>query len=244
MPDFVRKVKNSIHLIDEHKENLKVIEKEIENPEEDFTYVVTLEKEEWVDIKEPGISCTRCKICKKVCHDPCTIQKNKDLYWCDTISWLNWKFRMYCTVCPKQCSWEDHICDNQRPVRKTVTETRTSEDLKRKYMEVKGQSRDVLVQKIGLEMVSAYSNLLEDLNSMQEYIDFINNNCLSKVPVTLGTYLDDVKEKEREIKEAGYQKRITVLDNLINAMKKINIYEAFKQGSIEGKLQQAKQCYN
>ena len=49
---------------------------------------------------------------------------------------------------------------DQRLVRKTVTETHTSEDLKRKYMEPKGESRNVLMMKIGLEMVNAYAKLL------------------------------------------------------------------------------------
>ena len=189
LPNFVRKLKNSIHLIDEHKENLKGIEKEINNPKEDFTFEVTIEKEEWVDIKKPGIFCVRCKTCKKVCHDPCNIKKNKDLWWCDTMSWFNWEFSIYCTVCPARCSWEDHVSLDQRLVRKTVTETCTSEDLKRRYMEVKGQSRDVLMKRIEIEMVQAYDNLLEDLQSIQKCIDFINDNCLGKVPIELQKYV-------------------------------------------------------
>ena len=120
LPDFVRRLKNAIHSIDEHKENFKGMK--------DITFEVTIEKEVLEDIKEPGIFCTKCK---KVCHDPCDIKEDKDLWWCDTMSWFNWQFRIYCTVCPEQCSWEDHIRDKKRLVRRTVTETRTNEDLKR-----------------------------------------------------------------------------------------------------------------
>ena len=108
LPAVIRRLKDQIHLLDEHKENLKIIEKEIDNPTQDFTYEVEIEKIELVEIKEPGIFCTRCKTCDKVCHDPCNIKKDDDLGWCDTISWLNWKLRWYCTACPKQCSYKNH----------------------------------------------------------------------------------------------------------------------------------------
>ena len=94
------------------------------------------------------------------------------------------------------------------------------------------------------DMVPAYSDLLKDLEGIQECIDFINNKCLGQVLTTLDKYLVEII-KEENIKEDGYQKRRSVLENIITNMRKINIFEAFRQASDDGKLQQAnlKECY-
>ena len=248
LPMFIRQLKDQIHLLDEHKENLKVIEKEIENPTQDFTYEVEIERIIQEDIIKPGIFCTKCKKCDKVCHDPCDIRTDDGLHWCDTMSWFNWQFRIYCTACPKQCSYKDHIRDTKRPVRRTVRETRTLEDLKVKYVKEKSDSRDNLVKLIEYEMITAYNDMLKHLEGIQECTDYINKNCLSKKPVTLESYINDTINDETHNQEDGYLKRIKVLKNLMISMQgankqKINIFQAFKQASTEDKLQQAKQCY-
>lgn len=88
-----------------------------------------------------------------------------------------------------------------------------------------------------------YNDLLKDLEGIQECIDFINDKCLGQVPTTLDKYLVEIIKKEENIKEDGYQKRISVLENIITNMRKINIFEAFRQAPDDGKLQQAKECY-
>ena len=243
LPNFVRKLKNSIHLIDDHKENLKGIEMELRNPGEDFTYVANIETIRMVDIEEPGVFSTVCKKCDRVCHDPCTIKKDSDLWWCDTISWFNWKFSFYCVVCPDKCSWKDHTRRKQRPVRYTVQEFRTSQDLKEKYLRKKLDRKFDLMKSYETDMVSAYSDLLKDLEGIQECIDFVNDKCLGQVPTTLDKYLVEIIKKEENIKEDGYQKRRSVLENIITNMRKINIFKAFRQASDDSKLQQAKECY-
>ena len=93
------------------------------------------------------------------------------------------------------------------------------------------------------DMVSAYSDLLKDLEGIQECIDFINDKCFGQVPTTLDKYLVEII-KEENIKEDGYQKRRSVLENIITNVRKFNnIFEAFRQASDDGKLQQAKECY-
>ena len=253
LPNFITQLRDNIHSIYEHKENLKGIEKEIENPTKDFTYEVEIEKIIQVDIKESGIFCVKCKICynpdkESVCHYPCDIPKNDDLWWCDAMSWWTWQLRAYCKMCPKSCRYTDHILDKKRPVRRTVKEKRTLEDLKAKYFKEKGDSRDNLVKLIEYEMVSAYDDMLKDLEGIQECIDFINDKCLSKKAVTLERYVDDIIKRERENEEDGYLKRIKVLKNLIAITKetnkqKLNVFEAFKQASREDKLQQAQRCF-
>ena len=245
LPDFVRKLKISIHVIDEHKENLRAIEMKLKNPDKNFTHVTKMEKEVMEDIKEQGVFCTKCVKCNKVCHDPCDISADGELYWCDTISWFNWDFRIYCTVCPEKCSWRDHKRYKQRPVRRTTHVTVDNESLKQKYLKEKSDEKMDMVKSCEDEMVSAYGDLLKDLKSIQDCLDFINNECLSKVPNTLEQYLNDIIEKETKAscKEDGYLKRINFLVHLITNIKKGNTYEKFKEASNKNKLQQAKRCF-
>ena len=244
LPNFVRKLKDSIHTIDEHKENLKGIEMELKNPGKDFTYEVKIEELVMEDIEEPNIFCTKCERCESICHYPCTLKKDCDLWWCHTMSWFNLRFEVYCTVC--QCSWKNHKRVNKRPVRRTVKEIRTNEDLKQIYLNHKGDEKLGLMKSCENKMVSAYGDLLKDLRSIQECIDFINNKCLSKHLTTLEQYINDIIDKEKKFEEDGYLKRIKALRNLITYSKQaneknMNEYEAFNQSSDEEKLQQAMQ---
>ena len=243
LPDFVRKLKNSIHVVHEHKQDLKAIEEDLKNPNEKlFKFRVTVEKEVMQNIEEPDTFCTKCERCNRVCHYPCNISKDTNLWWCDTISWFNLDFYFYCTVCPDKCSWKYHKRYRQRPVRQTITESRTSEYLKRKYLEMKGHEKDSLMKVCEEKIVSAYADLLKDLEGIQECIDFINTQCLCSVPTTLEEYMNDIIENERKVREDGYLKRITVLEHLVITMRKTDIFKAFERG-FKDRLQQAKDCY-
>ena len=243
LPDFVRKLKNSIHVVHEYKQDLKAIEEDLKNPNEElFKFRVTVEKEIMQNIEESNTFCTKCERCNRVCHYPCNISKDAKLWWCDTISWFNLDFYFYCTVCPDKCSWKYHKRYRQRPVRQTITESRTSEYLKRKYLEVKGHEKDSLMKVCEEKIVSAYADLLKDLEGIQECIDFINTQCLCSVPTTLEEYMNDIIGNERKVREDGYLKRITVLEHLVITMQKTGIFKAFERG-FKDRLQQAKDCY-
>ena len=244
LPDFVRKLKSSIHIIHEHKQNLKAIEEDLKHPnEKSFKRRVSVEREVMQNIEEPNIFCTRCERCDKVCHYPCDIKKDTDLYWCETISWFNLDFYFYCTVCPNKCSWKHHKRYRQRPVHKTFIEVRTDQYLKQKYMQDKGHEKDSLMNACEEKIISAYGDLLKDLDSIQECINFINTQCLCSIPTTLEDYMNDMIENEKIVKEDGYLKRIIFLEHLIIMMRKTDIFEDYKQGSKEDRLHQAKQCY-
>ena len=239
MPDFVRKLRNSIHIIDEHRENLKACEMKLKNPDKDVKHETEIEKLFMEQIKEPNVYCMKCMQCNKVCLDPCKWPSNY-LWLCQTMSWSILEVCTYCNVCPTKCSWRSHESFKERPVYRTVKVIIDDEKLKQKYLKEKSED---LVKSCEDEMVSAYGVLLKDLKDIQECLDFINKECLSTVPQTLEQYLNDVIEKETKTKEDGYLKRITFLSHLIANIKKGYTYEDFQLASDEEKLQQAKKCY-
>ena len=51
------------------------------------------------------------------------------------------------------------------------------------------------------EMISAYGNLLKDLEGIQECIDFVNEKCLGQVPTTLEKYLVEMIKRRRKPKK-------------------------------------------
>ena len=243
LPEFVRKLKDSIHEIDAHSQNLNALIRQ------NFNYVAKVEKLVMEDIVEPNrfcMICTQCTQCGdiKVCHDPCTISRANHLWWCHVMSWFNRQFRVYCHVC--KCPWNHHKSSKQRPVRRTFHEVRSNEDLNQEYLQSRRNEEDnqiSLINSCKTKIVSSYSNLLKDLKGIQECIDFINNECLSTNPTSIEKYLNEVIETELVTKEDGYLKRITVMKKLIDSMKRGNIYEAFQQASDEDKVQQAEECY-
>ena len=240
LPNFERKLKVCIHTIDEHKENLKGIEVYLKNPGKEFKVII--EETVMEDIKEPSVSCTHCAKCDSICHYPCSIKKDSDLWWCYAMSWFNLRFEIYCSVC--QCSWKDHRCSDKRPVHRTFERIRTYEYLKKNYLENEENEKLGLIKSCENKIIAAYDGLLKELKGIQECIDFINDKCLSKNPTTLEQYISDIRDKEKRLEEDGYLKRIKVLKNLITCIKEanekdINMYEPFKESSDEEKLQQA-----
>ena len=246
LPAFVRKIQQSIHTIDRHKEVLNKLQQCKDLPDKDFTISVQVQKETMVDITESGIYCIMCSNCTGVvCHYPCNVPENQDIKKCSIMSWKIFT-KDICTACPRRCPWTQHKRLKERPGYKTVTEYHTNYTLRNEYLKEKRQYQDqkaqweALVRSCEAELISAYHTMLDDLENTQKDIDFLNKECLSKIPTTLEKKIKDIVEDEIKSKENGFEKRIEVLENLISTMKQRNIFKDFKDASSEDKLKQAK----
>lgn len=245
LPNFVRKLKQSIHIIDRNKELLKKLEIFKELPEYlDFTVSVEVQKEAMVNITEPGIFCIKCKNCPDVvCHYPCDIPSDKPIKKCSMMS-TKWFTKDVCIACPKKCPWIDHERLSKRPGFITVTEKHTKEDLKTKYLgHLKSQEAKLeqVVKGCENDMVSTYGDLLKDLKDTQEDIEFLNKECLSKDPTSLEEKISNIIENELTNQEDGYEKRIIVLQNLNASMK--DIFKNFEDASNEDKIKLATKIF-
>ena len=191
LPEFVRNLKDTIHEIDDHRQNLKAITNQMIHLEQGVTYMAKVEKQVMETITERNIFsviCTKCDGKFKVCHYPSTTSRDSQLWRCKVMSWFNTEFRIYCHVC--KCPWTHHRSCRQRLVHQIVEETRTNEGLRQQYLQSRENEKESLIKSCEAKIVSAYSNLLKDLQGIQESIDSINNNCLSKHPTTIEKYVN------------------------------------------------------
>ena len=247
LPEFVRKLQQSIHTTDRHKEILHELQNFRDLPDKDFTFPVQVSKKAMVDITESGIYCIMCKHCTDVvCHYPCNVSSNKDIKQCSVMS-SRWLSKDICTACPRKCPWTEHVRLRKRPGYITVMEYRTREDLKKEYLKQKQQNQDqkaqweAIVKSCEDELISAYGNMLQVLKDTQKDIEFLNNECLSITSITLEKQIEDTIENERKSKETASQRRIEIMENLILIMKQNNVFKDFEDASSEkDKLKQAK----
>ena len=216
LPQLVNTLKTNIHEIETLEQDRRKFQEMIENSEtSEYTVSIDVVKRELDEIPEPNKLCTRCKKCNTVCHSPCNIREDNYIYtsliWCSAMTWLN-PFNIHCTQCIGECSWKDH---EQIPwKRKTITD----EDLGI----IRSLKRHILPENIHEiakktceeSMVSAYHKVVKDFKEIQNGIDFINKNTLSKNPTTIKEYIDKAIESEEETKEDGYEQRICCLKKL------------------------------
>ena len=226
LPFLVRTLKNHIHEIEIIEQDMKLTEQLIENPDTSkFTKVVKIEKMVLEDITEPNQFSTRCKTCDIICHYPCDINENNYIFtstiWCSVMSWFNLQFSIHCTKCEGKCSWRDHEQIKKRKTSKLFEESCTDESLKESYMQEKEGKLELVKKQYEEKVCSAYNELLKNFKDIQNSIDFINKQNLSKNS-TLKEYVDDVIELEEETKEDGYDQRIHCLKKLVEMKSEVS----------------------
>ena len=154
-----------------------------------FTYQFPFTKQRKID-QPPGVYTTNCLKCTYTCHNGCVYGNDGDLYMCNTmISQGNQD--AFCGVCPRRCSWRDHVNVPYRIELYHETETRTSNELKARYdsamarksqveaaitkMKEELQERDQAI----LNTIEEAKQILQDLqkstgyNSVVEHIDHL-----------------------------------------------------------------------
>ena len=218
LPYLVRKLGSNVHEIEALEQDRKIIEEMISNPDtSDYTWEREVVKVVMVDIKKQSkYFSTRCKNCNKICHYPCSISSDnliKDSsYWCSAMTWLN-LFNVYCTIC--SCGWKDHEQIKKREKFKTIKKIVTSKILKQQYMHDMEGAVQEGKKTCEDKMLSAYNELLQDFKTIQEYIDYINRNSLSRDATTIKEFVDDVIDGEEQEQEDGYKQRIHYLKRLV-----------------------------
>ena len=219
LPYLIRVLTTSIHEIETIKQDKKICEQLIDNPDKShFTEEVEIISKDVVDIEEPNKFTTWCENCNCACHYPCEIHKDniicKTLWWCSAMSWFN-PLDIHCTVCIGKCSWRDHRQIKKKEIFRCFKEIRDIESLQQRYIQNKKKEIYRLDEACEEKMVLAYDKLLKDFKEIKYCIDYINEHTLSSVPTTIKEYVDDIIETEEENKEDGYIQRIHYLKRLV-----------------------------
>lgn len=194
----------------------------------DFKYQYKEPKVTKKDLTQ-GQYTSNCIICNYTCHYPCYIPDDNNKIRCSAMR------NEFCTVCKNKCKWDQHRNLNFIYVYEEVEKTKTSEELRKKYVESSSnlkQSEQILK---GLEqeffgiLVECYKNAEE----IKRCVEKLKETSLCKNPnESFEEYIKNCILNEENTKKPGYLERIKgykilkdTNDRIIKAFKGQSIFE-------------------
>lgn len=183
--------------------------KESLDASKNFTYEVVTEKFRLIDL-DPGVYITNCLICNRTCHFPCSYNVDEDKHKCAAMKPQNDPVNAACTVCPEKCSWQKHVNNPKRYERYLVKETRTYEDLKKRYdvaLEGKG-AKETIVKKITVEKRQIETEVFSCIQQAHSCIENLDKIALKPNPLSQVQYIQILIEAERSDPRQGWEDRV------------------------------------
>ena len=179
-------------------------EKEIETNKE-FTYTVEIDKPRQEDVSGKGVHTTTCLKCNFTCHNSCAYADDDDKLHCCAMG-----SNGYCTVCPGHCYWNEHKNLPFLWVYERVVETRTSEDLKKKYETAKEGKLKVKGMLATLETIlqNTHTKVLTMIHKAQGCLRRLDEIALKPNPLSSEEHLDLLIDSERQTAKPGWKQRI------------------------------------
>ena len=116
----------------------------------------------------------------------------------------------YCKVCTKQCHWQEHSNLPYIFEYETVSETRTSEDLKKRYEVAKSGKNLVegMIEKLEEDLTEMHNNVLSMMFKAQKSLQRLDEIALKPNPLTQIEYLELLIESEKNEAKPGWKQRV------------------------------------
>ena len=212
---------------------MQLHEKEIETNKH-FTYTVHITKPVTTGIEGTGWHTTTCGICHTTCHKYCKVAEDALKYGCSVMN-----KRGYCRRCPRRCSWVKHKNLPYLIEYKTVIETRTAEDLKKKYhkaVKQKATSKQMM-KEIEESLQGVHMEVLTMIKRAQQSLSRLDEIALKPNSLTHVEYLELLIESEKIEAKPGWMKRIQYLEEAKSHAKilsKVNDEERLERLSLDG----------
>ncbi|PFX22219.1 Stonustoxin subunit alpha [Stylophora pistillata] len=183
---------------------LQYHEKEIETNKE-FVYTVDVTKPHQVDLKGTGRHTTTCLRCNYTCHKDCAIADDREKRGCLAMDGSG-----NCTVCTVKCNWSEHRNLPYLIEFETVTETRTSDDLKKKYeTAVSGKSKvQGMIAQLEDFLQDVHSRVMTMIYQAQQSLYRLDEIALKPNPLTQVQYLELLIESEKNEAKPGWRQRV------------------------------------
>ena len=143
--------------------------------------------------------------CHFTCHQDCVYANDDDKESCCAIDKNG-----YCTVCTDHCHWHEHSNVPYIFEYETVTETRTLEDLKKKY-EVAQSGKNLvegMIGKIENDLTEVHNNVLSMMFKAQQSLQRLDEIALKPNPLTRTEYLELLIESEKNEAKQGWKGRV------------------------------------
>lgn len=204
---------------------------------ESYKYKVKITKQRKVNLK-PGTYVTNCSICSFTCHRPCSISDDAKKYDCSAMD-KNGKSHAKCTVCPEKCRWQDHYNNPYFFESYEVEETRTAEDLKKRYniAENDKEGAQNALSKLHDELDDLAKKIYADIHEARRCKERLSAIALKPHPMSDVEYIDVLIEAEKNEKKEGSEGRV----ELYSKMKtKAEIMKKFSNEEIATELKKEK----
>ena len=201
----------------------------------DFKYDVKVTKQRKVNLPT-ATYVTNCLICNFTCHNPCGIPNDDKKYQCAAMDGGG-EANAKCRVCPGKCGWSHH-CNNPYyfEIYEEV-ETRTSDELLKRYNVAKTDKNaiEAIISGLHDELANMSKDVYGDIRRARNCIERLSLIALKPNPMTEVEYIDLLIESEKQEKKIGFQDRVKSLlkmKNLAQLMSKMTdkeIDDEFKQ---------------
>ena len=177
----------------------------------EFTYQVQVTKQRMIKLPT-GRFTTNCLKCNFTCHDNCIYANDGDKFKCSAMSKQGEK-KATCKVCPKKCSWKEHVNNPYKFEIYQEMETRTSDELKAKYdsaMSDKDQVETVM-KKMMTELEDMDRAVLMKIEQARETLQRLEEIALRPSHLTEVDYIDILIESEQQEARPGWSQRVKAL---------------------------------
>jgi hypothetical protein len=210
----------SLQVMENIRKEINIIEtnKDKINQCKDFNY--KFKKPEIVKKDLPqGQHTSTCIICNYTCHYPCYIPDNNNKRNCSAMR------NGFCTVCQNKCEWNQHKNLAYIIEYKEVEETRSSEELRKKYVD--SQSDKTAAEQILNKLNEEFNNILIDCYKKSDEIKKAVEE-LKKISLHVNPnedyeeYIKYCIQNEENEKKKGYLDRIKGYKILLDIHSKIN----------------------
>ena len=174
-----------------------------------FTYTVSIPKCTKVPLPA-GVYTTSCLKCSFTCHDNCLCSNDSDKANCSAMS------NGYCMRCPGRCHWSSHYNVPYRYVYSTEYETRTSDDLKKKYERAMSGKVNVeaTITKFEDELKKLQPTVLSLIQQATQSIKQLEEIALKPNPLDELNYIDLLIQSEKDKQKPGWKSRVVQYQNI------------------------------
>ena len=178
---------------------------------------------------DQGYYTSNCLICNYTCHYPCYIPDNNRKMNCSAMK------NGMCTVCKNRCSWNEHKNLNFIFVYEEIEKTKTSEDLRKKYVESTSNLKhsEQILKGLEKDFINILTECYKNTESIKDCVEKLKENSLCKNPnESFEEYIKSCIMNEEREKKQGYADRIKgyqilkdTNDKIIKAFKGQSIFE-------------------
>ena len=212
-----KRIKNGIKKIDELNQEEQVLRSHEADilKSKDFTYTVTTTKHRKIDISGQGKFVTNCQTCNFTCHPSCIYANDGDKHMCAAMDGKG-PANASCRACPGHCHWTLHHNNPYYFETYEEDETRTSDDLKKRFQDASAEKSGVegMISKLEKELEDLYNQVFVNIREVRKCLQRLSEIALKPNPLSDADYIALLIQAENTERKPGYLKRVEYLSEV------------------------------